>query len=129
MTLNVRGVVDRGLDIQEALGRAWRLETLLLALAPSDRLMRILRTIVGTLIIDVLSGQAEGPKGDMTGSEFIGCDPDWRPPVLLQKFPHQLQCSLGVPLRLHEEIQNLAFIVNGSPQLMAPPSNDDDHFV
>ena len=77
--------------------------------------MRILRTIIGTLIIDVLNGQAQGPKGDTIGSELIGCDPGWRPTVLLQKFPHQFQCRLGVPLRLHEEIQNLAFIVNGSP--------------
>jgi hypothetical protein len=98
MALDVKGVVDRRLDIQEALRRAWRLETLLLSLSSSDRLMQILHRIVHTLIIDALSGQAKGPKGDMIGSEFIGCDPDWRPPVLLQKFPHQLQCSLGVPL-------------------------------
>jgi len=33
--------------------------------------MRVLRAIVRTLIIDVLSRQAEGPKGNMIGPEFI----------------------------------------------------------
>jgi hypothetical protein len=77
--------------------------------------MRVLRTIVGTLVMDVFSLQPEGPNCDVIGPEFIGCDPRWRPPLLLQQFPYQLQRRLGVPLRLHEEIQDLAFIVDGAP--------------
>ena len=64
MTLDVKGVVDRGLDIQEALRRAWRFEALLFALSSSDWLMRILRTIIRTLVVNVFSRQTEGPKGD-----------------------------------------------------------------
>jgi len=115
MTLDIEGIVYGGLDVQESLGRARRFETLLFSLSPSDRLVRVLRTIVRTLIIDVLSRQAEGSNRDMIGSEFIGCDPGWHPPVLLQQFPHQLQRGPGVPLGLHEKIQNLAFIVDGTP--------------
>ena len=37
--------------------------------------MRILGTIIRTLIVDVLSRQAEGSNGDVIGPEFIGCDP------------------------------------------------------
>ena len=37
--------------------------------------MRILGTIIRTLIVDVLSRQAEGSDGDVIGPEFIGCDP------------------------------------------------------
>ena len=87
MTLDVEGIVYGGLDVQKSLGRAWGFESLLFSLSPSDRLVRVLRTIV----IDVLSGQAEGSNRDMIGSESIGCDPRWRPPVLLQQFPQQLQ--------------------------------------
>ena len=115
MTLDVEGVVYGGLDVQEALGRTRRFETLLFPLSPSHWLMRVLSTIVRTLTIDVFSRQAEGLKRDMIGPELIGCDPSWRPPLLLQKSPHQLQRRLGIPLRLHEEIQNLAFIVDGTP--------------
>ena len=94
MTLDVEGIVYGGLDVQKSLGRAWGFESLLFSLSPSDRLVRVLRTIV----IDVLSRQAEGSKRDMIGSESIGCDPRWRPPVLLQQFPQQLQRRPGVPL-------------------------------
>ena len=94
MTLDVEGIVYGGLDVQKSLGRAWGFESLLFSLSPSDRLVRVLRTIV----IDLLSGQAEGLNCDMIGSESIGCDPRWRPPVLLQQFPQQLQRRPGVPL-------------------------------
>ncbi len=94
MTLDVEGIVYGGLDVQQSMGRAWEFESPLFSLSPSDRLVRVLRTIV----IDVLSGQAEGSNCDMIGSESIGCDPRWRPPVLLQQFPQQLQRRPGVPL-------------------------------
>ena len=37
--------------------------------------MRILGTIIRTLIVDVLSRQTEGSNGDVIGPEFIGCNP------------------------------------------------------
>jgi hypothetical protein len=46
MALDVKSVVDGGVKRQEALGRSGRFETLHLALASTNRLMRILRPIV-----------------------------------------------------------------------------------
>ena len=77
--------------------------------------MRILTTIIRTPIVDVLSRQAEGSNGDVIGPEFIGCDPGGCPALFLQRLARQLQRRLGVPLRLHEEIQDLAFIVDRAP--------------
>ena len=74
--------------------------------------MRIPGTIIRTPIVDVLSRQVEGSNGDVIGPEFIGCDPGGWPALFLQQLTHQLQRCLGVPLRLHEEIQDLAFIVD-----------------
>ena len=68
------------------------------ALSSSDWLMRVLRKIVRTLIIDVLSRQTEDLRYDMIRPEFIGCDPRWRESVFLQQFTHQLQRCRGVPL-------------------------------
>ena len=98
MTLDVKGVVDRCVDIQEALRGASRLETLLFALSSSDRLVRILRPIIRTLLVKMFSRQAERTKCDMIGSEFVSNDPNWREPVFLQQFSHQLQSRPGVPL-------------------------------
>ena len=91
--------------------------------------MRVLCTIVRTLIMGVLSRQAEGSNGDMVGSELIGCDPGWRPSLFLQQFSYQFQRCLGVSPGLHEKIEDLAFVVDGSPQPMTPSSNDDDHLI
>ena len=91
--------------------------------------MRVLRTIVCTLIIDVLSRQAEGSNGDMVGSKLIGCDPGRRHSLFFQKFSHQFQRCLRVPPGLDEKIEDLTFIVDGSPQPVTPASNDDDHFI
>ena len=71
--------------------------------------------ILSTLIVDVLSHQAEGSNDDVIGPEFIGCDPGGCPALFFQQFAHQLQRCLGVPLRLHEEIQDLAAIVDRAP--------------
>jgi hypothetical protein len=87
----------------------------LFPLSPSHWLMWIFSTIVRTLIIDVLRRQAEGSNCDMIGPEFIGHEPGWRLPLFLQQLPHQLQRRLGVPLQLHEEIEDLASIVGGAP--------------
>ena len=81
MTLDVEGIVYGELDVQKSLGRAWGFESLLFSLSQSDRLVRVLRAIVRTLVIDVLSRQAEGSKCDMIGSGSIGCNPRWRPSV------------------------------------------------
>ena len=98
MTLDVEGIVYGGLDVQISLGRAWGFESLLASLSPSDRLVRVLRAIVRTLVIDVLSRQAAGSNRGMIGSVSIGCNPRWRQSVLLQQFPQQLQRRPGVPL-------------------------------
>ena len=54
--------------IQEALRKAGRLETLLFALSSSDRLVRVLRTIIRTLIVNMFGRQAEGSKCSMIRS-------------------------------------------------------------
>ncbi len=91
--------------------------------------MLILGTIIRTLIINVLSRQAEGSNCEVIGSEFIGCELGWRPTLFPQQLAHQLQRCYGVPLRLHEAIQDLAFIVDGASEPMALPMNHDDHLI
>jgi hypothetical protein len=46
MALKVEGIVDRGMHVEEALGRSSRFEPLHLALSSSYRLMRILGAII-----------------------------------------------------------------------------------
>ena len=46
MSLDVEGVVDRGVGGEEALGRRLGFEALLLSLSPSDRQVRVLSAVV-----------------------------------------------------------------------------------
>ena len=65
----------------------------------------------------------------MVGSELIGCNSGRRRSLFLQQSSHQFQRCLRVPSGLDEKIEDLAFIVDRSPQPVTPPSNDDDHFI
>ena len=38
------------------------------------------------------------------GSELVGDDDGWSDALLLQKFPHELECRLTVPPWLNEDI-------------------------
>ena len=64
MTLNVEGIVDGGVDVEEPLGGSGRLESLHLSLTSSHGLMRILRSIICSLIIDMFGRQANVSKCD-----------------------------------------------------------------
>ena len=64
MALNVEGIVDGGVDIEEPLGGSGRLESLHLSLTSSHGLMRILRPIIYSLIIDMFRRQANVSKCD-----------------------------------------------------------------
>jgi len=57
MALKVKGVVDRGMHAEEALGRSSRFEPLHLALSSPYRLMRILGAIVFSEPLLMRAGQ------------------------------------------------------------------------
>ena len=74
-------------------------------------------------------GQANRSKCNMIGSELIGHDPGWCPPLPLQELPYQLYCCSGITFRLHQKVQDLALIVHGTPQPMPFSTDHNDHFV
>jgi len=59
MALDVKGVLDSGVNGQKALGGSGRFETLHLALTPSCRLVRILSPIVLAQALLVASRQSD----------------------------------------------------------------------
>ena len=74
-------------------------------------------------------GQANRSKCNMIGSELIGHDPGWCPSLPLQELPYQLHCCSGITFRLHQKVQNLAFIVYGTPQPVPFSTDHNDHFI
>ena len=75
MALDVKGVVDGGVDRQEPLGGSRRLKPLLFSFASSNRLVRVFSAIVcpQSLIMD--RGQPLFTDGDDIGFELVRDDP------------------------------------------------------
>jgi hypothetical protein len=75
MTLNIKGIVDRYVCLEEALCRGSRLETLHLALAPADGEMRILSAVVVAQSgWPVPVDEAEDLQRGRVGAQAVGCD-------------------------------------------------------
>ena len=68
-------------------------------------------------------------KGGAVGSEFVCDNPSRLEAVALQEFLHQLQCDLRISLPLDLEVEDLAFVVDSSPEPVALPSDGDSHLI
>src|ERR1700730_8955402 len=74
MSLYIECVVNGRMDGNKTLSRLDCFETLHLSFASSKRLMRILRSIVGTQSLLVQSRKTNFAKRRSVGSEFVGDD-------------------------------------------------------
>jgi hypothetical protein len=72
MSLKVEGVVDGGMDAEEALSRSSRLEALHLALSSPHRLMRILGAIILPEPLLMRTGQLQLLERRAVGPQFVG---------------------------------------------------------
>ena len=73
--------------------------------------------------------QAHRSKSDRVRAELISYHAGRCPSLLLQELTKQSFRCFGVTFRLHQEVQNLAFIVHRTPQSMPLPTDNNDHFV
>ena len=125
----IEGVVCRRMDVEEVLRRSGRLKPLQFTFPPPNRLMRILRSVVGSQTTIMLGSQAYCSEGRGIGSKFVRHDPAWCEALLLEQLPHQPSRCFGIAPSLDEEVQNLAFVVDGAPEPVALPPDDDHHFI
>ena len=88
MALQVEGVVNCSVNAQEALGRSRRLEPLQLALASSDRLMRILCPIVLSEPLLMQTSQTETAQRRSVGAQLVGDQQFGSKPLLFEQLAH-----------------------------------------
>ncbi len=91
--------------------------------------MRILGPVVGSQTAVMLCRKAYSSEGRRVRPKLVGTHPAWCEALLLEQLLHQPSCGFRVASFLNEEIQNLAFIVDGSPEPVALPPDDDHHFI
>jgi hypothetical protein len=99
---------------------SYSVETLHVSFASSKRLMRILRSIVGTQSLLVQSREANFAKRRSVGSEFVGDDYRRSEALTSKQFPQQPQ-RRGLVLGLDQDFENLAFAVDCAPRPLQLP--------
>lgn len=130
MSLEVEGVVDGGMGGEESLGGRLALEELHLPFASSDRQVGILDPIVLTEpsgSVDLI--QAQLAKRGSIRSQAIGRDRFGRNRLVAQQPRQKLQRRGVVPPALNHEIEPLAFIIDGPPEVHAPSADPADHLA
>ena len=69
------------------------------------------------------------PKGSAVGAQLVGRHPHRREALFAQQLAHQLDGRRSVSTTLDQDLKNLAFVVDGTPQIHVLACDPDDHFV
>jgi hypothetical protein len=68
-------------------------------------------------------------KGSAVGAQLVGCHPRRREAMLAEQLAHELDGRRPVSTTLDQDLEDLAFVVDGTPQIHVPARDPDDHFV
>ena len=117
MPLNIECVVDRGMDGNEALSRFGRFEALHLSFSSSNRLMRVLRTVVGTQSLLMQSRKANLAKRRSVGPQLIGDDNRRNEALATKELAQKAHCRGLVASGRNKNFQNLALTIDSAPQV------------
>ena len=129
MALKVESVVDRSMDAKEALGGSSRLEALHLALSSPYRLMRVLRPIILPKPLFVRAGQPQAPESRGVGAQLVSHQQFRCEPLLSEKLAYEPKRRPAVAAALHQHVEDLAFVVDGTPEIHPLAGDADHHFV
>ena len=75
------------------------------------------------------SRQAESRLGRSVGSQLVGHQYVRRKALLLEQSAHELRSRSGVAPPLHEKIENLAFVIDRSPEPEPSAADQNRHFI
>src|SRR5215212_10289651 len=75
------------------------------------------------------AGQAQVPESRSVGAELVGDEQFRRESLFLEELAHQPECSPLVASALNQHLENLAFMINGAPQVHPLTDNPDHDLV
>src|ERR1700730_9834565 len=81
--------------------------------------MRILRPIVFSQALLMVAAKPEILKGSAVGAQLVGRHPRRREALLAEQLAHQLDSRRPVSTTLDQDLEDLAFVVDGTPQMPA----------
>jgi hypothetical protein len=77
----------------------------------------------------MVAGKPEMLEGCTVGAKLVGRHPRRREPLLAEQLAHQLDGRSPVSTTLDQDLKDLAFVVDGTPQIHVLARHPDDHFV
>ena len=75
------------------------------------------------------AGKSEMPEGSAVRAQLVGRDPGRREALFTEQFAHQLDGRRPVSTTLDQDLEDLALVVDGTPQIHLLACDPDDHFV
>src|SRR6202047_2118613 len=91
--------------------------------------MRILCPIVFSQALLMVAGKPEMLEGSAVGAQLVGRHPRRREALLAEQLAHQLDGRRPVSTTLDQDLEDLAFVVDGTPQIHVLARDPDDYFV
>jgi hypothetical protein len=116
VSFRLKVIQDRPKSGEKPLGVSRRLESPHGSLALPRRLMGTFRSIVSTLVLAVLHTQHDFPLCGSITSQLVRNDHPWDVLEPFEQFSKKLLGCIFVASALHEDIQDVAVLINRSPE-------------
>ena len=100
-----------------------------LALALAGRLMREFGPIVLVLRRAVHDRRHHATVGRRVAAQLVGDQPAGHTALAFQQLPEEAFGRVPITSRLHEDVDHVAVMVDGAPEILLAPLNGDEQFV
>ena len=114
---------------REPLELSGRLEPPHLALPLTRRLVGDLGSIVRVLISDVDHGRHHGAASSGVGAQLVGDQSSRDTALGFQQRPKESDGCSPIPVRLHEDVQDVTVLADRAPQILLATLDRDEHLV
>jgi hypothetical protein len=129
MPADTKEVLHEAVHRQEALRVSDRLEATHLAFTLPGRLMREFRAIVLVLPRAVHHGRHRGAVRRGVAAQLIRDQTAGLPALSFQQLPEKTGGRPPIAPRLDKDVDDIAVLVHGTPQILLPPLDLHEHFV
>ena len=106
-----------------------RLEPLHASLPLAGRLMGVFGAVVEVAVLAMFHPRQDLALRGAVAFELVGDDDPWHVGQALEELAEKLLRRVLVPAALHENIQDIAVLIDGPPQVMPFAMNREEYLV
>ncbi len=129
MSTDPEEILYGAVDGREALQMGGRLEAAHLAFALSSRLMRDFSAVIGVLVRDVDHRRHHDAAGCWVAPQLVRDQPARDTSLALQQLPEESDSGSPISSRLHEDVEDVAVLIDGAPQILSAALQRHEQFV